>query len=238
MDRRGTCRQSVESDFETPVDASLVDRVDDAHRPDLRGVGHVGAAVGLAVEVHDFDDADLADVLGDEVHVGADQVRQLEGFCPGQGVDLDLAPGGERLVELVLDLLLDLVDAHAFQGEIHARTVAVVGDVAAGHVGVPAAPHDARERVQRRVQPHEPEAPLPVQAAADLGAGRGRIAFDRVRDLAGASLHAGHRPHLVTGPQLAGVARVARRPADRRRCGQAPRRPGRPAGLRPRTSRR
>ena len=62
------------------VDPSLALVAYDSDMANLTGVGHVRTAVRLQVEAHDVHDADLVDRRGQEVDLGADQVRDLEGL--------------------------------------------------------------------------------------------------------------------------------------------------------------
>ena len=76
------------------------------HHPDpadLVGARHVGAAVGLAVEADDVDDADLRDRRRDEVDLGADEVLVPHGGVAGQEGHLHRSGGGQLFVHETLD---------------------------------------------------------------------------------------------------------------------------------------
>ena len=64
-------------------------RLGDLEASHLAGRRDVRAAVGLLVESDDVHDADLGDVVGDQVHLGADEVAVEHCLAPVEERDLD-----------------------------------------------------------------------------------------------------------------------------------------------------
>ena len=138
--------------------------LDHADAADLAGRAHVGAAVGLLVEPDDVDHADLGHRLGDEVHLGADEVLVLHGVGPGQERHLDGSVGGELGVHQLLDSRPEALGQRV-ELEVHAGGERL--HVPAGHRHPPLVPDHAAQHVQRGVGAHQAVAAVPVDAAVD-----------------------------------------------------------------------
>ena len=120
------------------------------------------AAVGLQVEAHDLDRADLLDALGQQVDLRADEVRDRERLRAWQQVDPDVAPRRSSSFTVCLDLA-DEVAGHALELEVHPAPAGL--HVAARDEGAVVAPHDAAQGV---------EAPCGCASARSGAPSRGR----------------------------------------------------------------
>src|SRR5438270_5845577 len=109
---RSSSRRRARSWARSPIDDLEADALvalalrlglGDPDAPHVGGRLDVGAAVGLLVEAHDVDDADLLHGLGDEVDLGADQVVVGQGLAPRQERDLDLPVGRQLCVDELFD---------------------------------------------------------------------------------------------------------------------------------------
>ena len=80
----------------------------------------MGPAVGLQVEADDVDGPDFLDGRRQEVDLGADKVRYLEGFFAGEGFDLYRMRRGDLGVDAGLDFTGE-VRGHLVELEVHAR---------------------------------------------------------------------------------------------------------------------
>ena len=158
-------------------------------RPDLVGAAHVRAAVGLLVEADDVDHADLGDRLGDQVDLRADEVFVGQRRVTGQERHLDRSGRRQLLVHQLLDGGAEALGQRV-ELEVHAGRQRL--HVAARDGLAPLVPDHAAQHVQGRVGAHQGVAPLPVDLALDLGAGRKR-SLDLVPDEVALLLHSGHR---------------------------------------------
>src|SRR5574340_181672 len=66
---------SFHFDIDSFVDFTLTLIIDHADAPNLTGVGHMRAAVGLQIQPHQFDGANLLNFRRQEIDLGADQIR-------------------------------------------------------------------------------------------------------------------------------------------------------------------
>jgi hypothetical protein len=183
---------------------------------------YVSAAVGLLVETDDVDDSDVGDRLGDQVHLGADQIVVGQRDGAGQARNLDVMVVGDRVVGELLEPFLESV-GQRIEFEVHARAEWI--HVAAGDEPSPLVPHDTTENVHRRVRAHQHVTAIPVDRAGHEGPDRRPCrAVDRVPDRVGVlgpsgprqsgeSSHLGDRDGGLVPRDRAGVVRL---PAARR----------------------
>ncbi len=138
----------------------------------------MGATIGLPVQAHDVDDPDLLHPLGNQVHLGADQVWIRESLPAGHPDDLRRISAHQLLVEDPLDFTTELL-GDPIEFEVHASGAGV--HVPPGHLGIEIPIDDARQRMEGRVGAHDPVATIPVDLPEHRGPGlREHVAFDLV----------------------------------------------------------
>ncbi len=133
----------------------------------------MSATVRLAVETDDVDHPDLLDPLGDEVHLGADEIRVLERLLPGHEEDLGGISPDELLVEFALHITTEL-HGDAVELEIHAGLAR--GHVPPGDLGPEVPEDDTGQCVQCGVGSHREVPATPVDDSLDRLA---RVGQDR-----------------------------------------------------------
>src|SRR5690606_22373755 len=128
--------------------------------------------VGLEVQPDDLHGADFLDRIGQQVHLGADQIWYLHGDVPGMDRDPDVARRGDLGVGVLADLPNTLgCELGTVHLEVHARVVRL--HVAARDERSVVPVDDATEDMESRVHAHERVPAFPVHAAVHLGAGGG-----------------------------------------------------------------
>ncbi len=166
--RWGRGRLVGEVDADAAEASAFVLGLWDRDLADLARVLHVGAAIGLAVESDDVDDANLVDVLRQEIHLRSDKGRVGVGSISWEERDLDCAPAGQFLVEGRLDgrqivrrPLWD-VEVEPPRSRLH---------VSSGHGTLEPIPHDSAQCMKRSVGPHQQVAALPVKSTLNCRSG-------------------------------------------------------------------
>ncbi len=172
----------------------------------------MGPAVGLEVEAHDLDRANLLDAFGQEVHLRPDQVGDRKRLLAREHVDADVARSKELLVDRRFDGTDELA-GHALELEVHPPAPGF--HVAARHERAVVAPDDPAQRVERRVRPHQAEPAVPVQVGGEqrervqlTGADRRglRAGLQLVPDLVALPAHSDDLPGpAIGGPKCAAV---------------------------------
>ena len=139
------------------------------------------AAVGLLVEPDDVDDADRVDALGDEADLGADEILVPERLVPCDPRHLDRSRRSQLDVDQLLDQWTEPL-GQGVELEVHPGRQRL--HVPARDRHAPPVPDHATQDVEGGMGAHEGVATLPVDLPRYvLALGRHRIARHRVPDL-------------------------------------------------------
>ena len=106
-------------DVNTFVDGALAFVICDTYLPDLCSVLYVRTSIGLQVKTHDLNRPDLLNSFRQQVDLGADQVRDLEGFVTRQDFYPHIAPGLDFAVDCRFDDRYQIL-LQSLELEIHA----------------------------------------------------------------------------------------------------------------------